>query len=143
MRALKVSFYAYPLINALHIMAIGVVFSAVILMDLRILGVVRSVTRAPFLHLMREAIAVAFPIVVATGLLLFSVRAQQYATNSAFQLKLMLLVLAGINLAAFRRMMVEPATDDIDYDGTAKAMAALSLALWTGIVLAGRFIGFI
>jgi hypothetical protein len=142
-RALKVSFYAYPLINALHIMAIGVVFSAVVMMDLRILGVVRSVARAPFLHLMREAIAVAFPIAIATGLLLFSIRAQEYATNAAFQMKLMLLVLAGINLAAFRRMMVEPASDDVDYSGSAKAMAAASLALWTGIVVAGRFIGFI
>ena len=139
--ALKVSFYVYPLVNALHILAIGALVGAVILMDLRIIGLAGAVEREPFLHLMRETIAVAFPVAVLTGLTLFSIRAQEYATNSAFQAKMALLVLAGLNLWAFRRA-AQP-QDDAPYPVGTRALACVSMLLWVSILVAGRFIGFI
>jgi len=140
--ALKASFYAYPLVNALHILSIGMVVGAVALMDLRILGLARGVEREPFLRLMRVTVAVAFAVAVLTGLALFSVRAREYALNPAFQAKLVLLALAGLNFLAFRRVAA-PAAAGAAYPPAAKALAALSMALWLSVLVAGRFIGFL
>lgn len=139
--ALKVSFVVYPLINALHILSVGATVTCVLLMDLRILGVGRGVERRPLLHLLREAIAFAFPVAVLSGLALFSIRAQEYATNQAFLIKMALLALAGVNLLAFR-LLPQPAGDTV-YPIAARLLAAFSMLLWVAILVAGRFIGFI
>lgn len=139
--AFKLSFYVYPLVNALHIMAIGALVTTVTLMDLRILGFLGRMPRAAFLELMRGAVAAAFAVAALTGLALFSIRAQEYATNPAFQIKMVLLGLAGLNLLAFRRFA--PPAGAAGYPATAKALAALSIALWVSVLVAGRFVGFI
>lgn len=140
--ALKASFYAYPLVNALHILSIGMLVGAVVLMDLRILGLARRVEREPFLQLMRVTAALAFPVAALSGLTLFSVRAREYAANPAFQAKLALLVLAGLNLWAYRRLAA-PAAAGGPFPPAARALAALSIALWLAVLVAGRFIGFL
>jgi hypothetical protein len=139
--ALKVSFVVYPLLNALHILSVGATVTCVLLMDLRILGVGRGVGRRPLLDLLREAIAFAFPVAVLSGLALFSIRAQEYATNQAFLIKMALLALAGVNLLAFR-LLPQPAGDTV-YPIAARLLAAFSMLLWVAILVAGRFIGFI
>lgn len=139
--ALKFSFYVYPLVNALHILAIGATVTCVLLMDLRILGLLGFADRETFLKAMREAIATAFPVAVLTGLALFSIRAQEYATNPAFVAKMALLALAGLNLWAFRS--VAESVDAAPYPAGARALALTSMVLWVSILVAGRFIGFI
>lgn len=114
---------------------------AVVLMDLRILGLARRVEREPFLRLMRVTVAVAFAVAVLTGLALFSVRAREYVENPAFQAKLVLLALAALNLWAFRRIAAPAA--GAPYSPAAKALAAVSMALWPSVLVAGRFIGFL
>ena len=142
MGALKVSFTVYPLVNALHILSIGALVTVVILMDLRVLGLAGTgIGSAPLLRLMREAVAVAFPMAVLSGLALFSIRAQEYATNSAFQTKMALLLLAGLNFWAFHRQ-ARPIGEE-PFAPAAKALAAVSIALWVSVLVAGRFIGFI
>lgn len=139
--AFRASFYVYPLVNALHISAIGVLLGAVLFMDMRILGLARAVEREPFLRLMRQVIATALPIAVLSGLALFSIRAQEYAVNAAFQVKLALLALAALNFWAFHRIArPDPAAA---YPAAAKALAAVSIGLWVSILVAGRFIGFL
>ena len=141
-KALKDSFLAYPLVNALHILAIGVLVTSVLLMDLRILGLIGAVERAPLVRLLRRVIAVVFPVAVLTGLALFSIQAHEYAVNPAFQVKLALLLLAGLNLAAFRLL----APGDPGAKGfrtAAKFSAALSMVIWIGVLVAGRFIAFL
>ena len=53
-RLLKSSFLAYPAVNALHIAAIGALFTSVLLMDLAVLGAIRSVPREKFVALLRR-----------------------------------------------------------------------------------------
>lgn len=141
-KALKDSFLAYPLVNALHILAIGAVVTSVLLMDFRILGLIGSVEREPLLRLLRRIVAAAFPVAALTGLTLFSIQARDYAANPAFQIKMALLLLAGLNFAAFRLL----APGDPGAKGfrpAAKLSAALSMMIWLGVLVAGRFIGFL
>lgn len=142
MQALKISFYVYPLVNAAHIMAIGAVVTSAVVMDLRILGLPVFIEREPLLKLMREIVATAFPVAALTGLALFSVRAQEYATNPAFLAKMALLALAGVNLLAYRKLTAVTAAG-APVPAAARTLAALSILIWTAVLVAGRFIGFI
>ncbi|RWP72505.1 DUF6644 family protein [Mesorhizobium sp.] len=139
-RALKASFVAYPIVNALHIMSIGALLTSVWLMDLTILGAFRSLPQAAFVALLRRTAFTAFAGALVTGSLLFSVRAREYAAMPIFLAKMTLILLAGANFLVFMRRAKggkEPA------GGTVTMLAVLSLVLWTSVLFAGRFIGFL
>ncbi|MER9867385.1 hypothetical protein NKJ35_09325 [Mesorhizobium sp. M0136] len=139
-RGLKASFFAYPIVNALHIMSIGALLTSVWLMDLRILGAFRSLPQAAFIALLRRTAFAAFGGALVTGSLLFSVRASEYVAMPVFLAKMALILLAGANFLIFMRRAKggdEPA------DGTATILAVLSMALWTSVLFTGRFIGFL
>ncbi|RWN98911.1 hypothetical protein [Mesorhizobium sp.] len=139
-RGLKASFIAYPIVNALHIMSIGALLTSVWLMDLRILGAFRSLPQAAFIALLRRTALAAFAGALITGSLLFSIRASEYAAMPIFLTKMTLILLAGANFLIFMRYAKggdEPA------GGTVTILALLSLVLWTSVLFAGRFIGFL
>ncbi|MER9937553.1 DUF6644 family protein [Mesorhizobium sp. M0088] len=137
-RWLKASFIAYPVVNALHIMSIGALLTSVVLMDLRICGALRSLPYAAFVALLRRTALAAFVGALVTGSLLFSVKASTYAAMPVFLAKMALILLAGVNFFTFLRFARggdEPA-------GSA-TLAVLSILLWTSVLFAGRFIGFL
>jgi hypothetical protein len=140
-RALKASFIAYPVVNALHILSIGVLLTSVMLMDLRIVGAFTSLPRAPFLAFLRRTALAAFAGALLTGLLLFSVRAGDYATMPVFLLKMALILVAGVNFLAFMRIFRN--SGDKPAGPAVVFHAILSLALWISVLFAGRFIGFL
>ncbi|WEX09882.1 DUF6644 family protein [Chelativorans sp. AA-79] len=141
-RALRASFYAYPLVNAAHILSIGMLLASVILMDLRILGFLAAQEYRPFLKLMRRAALIAFCGALATGLPMFAIRAGEYFHNPAFRLKMALIGLAGLNLLALR-LFVSGSDGTASRHPAAKLAAALSILLWLGVLVCGRFIGFV
>jgi hypothetical protein len=134
-RALKSSFFAYPIVNALHILAVGALVTCVLLMDLRVIGVIRSVPEeGPFVRLLRRVALGAFGLAVVTGALMFSVRATEYAGMPLFWVKLGLIGVAGANFVAF---------SVIRGDRPRRGLAAVSVVLWPAVLLAGRFLGFV
>ena len=77
---------------------------------------------------------------------MFITRAASHVLNPAFQWKMILLVLAGANMAWFHFRIYR------HLDGTGhmtatplqlKIIGSLSLFLWAGVVLAGRWVGHI
>jgi hypothetical protein len=133
-RALKSSFFAYPIVNALHILAVGALVTCVLLMDLRVIGVIRSIEEGPFVRLLRRVALGAFGLAVVTGALMFSVRATEYAGMPLFWVKLGLIGVAGANFVAFSLLR---------RDGPRRGLAAMSVVLWPAVLLAGRFLGFV
>lgn len=140
-QALKSSFFAYPIVNALHIMSIGTLWSSVLLMDLRILGAAASLPYKPFMRLLRKVALIAFGGAVLTGLSMFAVKATEYAAMPVFLAKMALILLAGANFLLFVRL----AGKDIQPENNRKFRfpAVLSMVLWSGVLVAGRFIGFL
>jgi hypothetical protein len=131
--ALRTSFFVYPAINALHILAIGALLTSVLLMDIHVLGAIRSLPAGPFVALLRRVALGAFALAVLSGLTLFSVRASEYAAMPLFQVKMGLIVLAGANLIVFGLVAGR----------LRKALAVLSILLWLAVLLTGRFLGFV
>lgn len=135
---LRGSFVAYPLVNALHVLAIGALVTTVVLMDLRIVGLARSVPVEIVIRHLRPVAIGALAIAALSGLALFSVQPFDYWDNPAFRIKLGVLVLALANAAAFtsfrghlQRQRALP-----------RIMALASIGLWISVAISGRFIGF-
>lgn len=142
--ALRASFVAYPLVSALHILSLGMLVATVGLMDLRVLGRLSGLDGRPFLAALRPLALCAFASAVLTGFALFSIRASEYAFNPAFQVKLALIVLAGVNLAMFLCATRRGGfASQEGFSVTERVSAAASLVLWPGVLVAGRFIGFL
>ncbi len=133
-KALKTSFFAYPIVNALHVLAIGALVTAVLLMDLRVIGVIRSIEAQPFVRLLRRVALGAFALAVLTGALMFAVRATEYAGMPLFWIKMGLIGAAGLNFVAFN-LLRQPAAK--------RALACVSILLWPAVLLTGRFLGFV
>ncbi|MDQ2633687.1 MAG: hypothetical protein M3Y78_08100 [Pseudomonadota bacterium] len=140
-RLLKVSFVAYPIVNALHIAAIGTLFGSVLLIDLSVLGAIRSVPRERLVALLRRVALAAFVLALLAGLALFSVQATQYVRNPAFLAKLGLIAAAAINFLAFT--VLDGKNRASPPSPALRVLAFVSVLLWSGVILAGRFIGFV
>jgi hypothetical protein len=135
---------AYPLASAAHILSLGCLIGAIVLLDLRLLGLFRRHPLAVLGPLLSRAAAAGLALAIATGVLLISVRPIAYIENPALRLKLLLVALGIANALAVR---LNPAWRTALAGGglgaSLRVQAGLSLAIWVGAVLAGRWIGFL
>lgn len=141
---LRRSATAYIWFNAAHILAIGVLLGSVVVLDLRLLGLFRRQpldAMGPPLASMALVGAVA---AIGTGFLIFTVRPDAYLGNTAFLVKLLLLLLALANALALRRSPAwRDALDVGEVRPGVRLAAAVSLVLWPATLLAGRWIAFL
>lgn len=136
---MRTSFVLYPLLNLLHVLAIGALVTTAVLMDLRMLGLGRAVSAEAVVAGLRPIAVGALAVAVLSGVLLFSVRAVDYAANPAFRLKLLVLALALANALAFTSFRAHRRPGA----AVTRAMAVLSIGLWLAVAAAGRFIGYL
>ncbi len=144
--AIRTSGNLFPWIESIHVLAVVLVVGTISIVDLRLLGLpnrekaVRKLTGEVLPYTWG-----AFALAVTTGFLLFSSSAVQYAGNLQFRLKILLMVLAGVNMVVFHLLPYRKVHlwDVLTHPPMgAKLMAGTSLALWVGIVCFGRWIGF-
>jgi len=140
------SLYLFPFLEAVHVMALSVVFGTIMIVDLRLLGF--ASTHRPFARMSSELLRItwgAFALAALTGTLMFMTNARVYAGNTSFRVKMVLLLLAGLNMAFFH-LTAGRSVMRWDKDRSAprigRTTAALSLSLWVAIIFAGRVIGF-
>ena len=138
--ALRESWLAYPVVNALHIVGVALLFGAIVPLDLRLAGWRRET--APVDRLSRLLLPVAmfgFLLAASAGLLLFATDARAYAASPLFQAKMALIAMALVNALALRA---------IDWRspkprGRRVALAgAASLVLWLAVIVLGRLVGY-
>lgn len=142
--AIRHSELAYPLLSSLHIVGIGILLGNILLLDLRLLGVLRHSALAEVLSLLSRIAGLGLGLAIASGLLLFSVQPQHYLHNPAFLLKLALLSLALLNLLLVQYSQSwRQAQSGAQVSLGLKLAAACSLLLWLAIIIAGRWIAFI
>lgn len=144
-QAMRDSMWLYPVVETVHIVGFIILVGAVILFDLRVLGLSKRVpVRMLAAHLLPWG-AAALVLIVPAGLLMFSSDAGNLVGNRAFVLKMLLLMLAGANAAAFHMGSFRTAErwdQGVTAPVSARLHAAASLLLWIGIVTCGRMIAY-
>jgi hypothetical protein len=136
----------FPTIETIHVLMVTTVVGTILIVDLRLLGFSshRKGARQLILDLLPFT-WVAFAVAALTGALLFSSNSTGYAANTPFLAKMVLLLIAGINmvvfhLTAYRR--IDQWSDSLPPPTGVRISGATSLALWIAIVFFGRWIGF-
>lgn len=128
-------------LQVLHIFGFVLLLASLTIISLRIYGL--AFAQQPLSKVARDGtrlIWIGLALAVASGTLMFICGARHYAENWAFELKMVLLLVAvTLQVALFRRVT---ATDS-PHPTLARASVALSLLFWFGVGLAGRMIGFI
>lgn len=143
---MRSSLKAMPIIESIHVLCAAVVFGTVLIVDLRLLGY--PDTKRSFMRIHHELIPatwVAFVVSVITGALMFTPNSITYVGNTAFQLKLLAILAAGINTAIFQFFTASSVST---WDQGARAPSnvrlagALSIILWITVIFLARWIGF-
>ncbi|HEX6999949.1 MAG TPA: DUF6644 family protein [Gammaproteobacteria bacterium] len=143
---MRTSLKAMPVVESFHVMALGLLFGTILIVDLRLLGF--PSTRRPFTRVSGELLKLtwaAFVVSVITGSMMFAANATTYYDNTAFRLKLLALLAAGVNMAVFHlwTMRTVSAWDkDAPPPLSARVAGALSIAIWVTVIVCGRVIGF-
>lgn len=145
--AIRESEWTFPIIQTFHILGILLFYGAIGLVDLRIVGIVLKERPAREVADGLLPIAwVGFAVMAVSGGLLFAAQAAKIYTNLFLLAKFGLILLAGLNLLAFHRFAGREIAvwgGPADMAPThARVSAGLSLLLWTGVIVTGRFIAY-
>jgi hypothetical protein len=144
--AIRSSAMAFPWLESVHVLAIALVLGSIAVVDLRLLGV--ASTSRPVTALVRSVLPItwlAFAIAVVTGAAMFTSNAVEYAHNFSFQMKMGLLLLAGLNMVFFHLVTfrgVGTWNESRRTPPAARFAGAFSVLTWVAIVAFGRWIGF-
>lgn len=143
--AMRDIFWMWPFTENLHFMGLCALFGGLLAIDLRVLGICRFIPMKAALSLIPYVIA-AFGVNLVTGIMFFCGDPYRYFYNLAFQWKMALIVLAGVNALWFwfgEHAKLSKLADGEQADIPAKIIAAASLALWVGIIILGRLIPYL
>jgi hypothetical protein len=144
--AMRQWLWLYPMVEIVHIVGFVILVGAAAMFDLRLLGVSRQLPVADLAHHLLRWARWSLLLVIPAGFLMFMAHATEMAENPAFRLKLLLIVVAGLNAAGFHRgpfRSVRNWNQNVAIPVTAKVAAVLSLVLWVGVIACGRMLAYL
>ena len=141
------SFWVFPALETVHVLAIVFVLGSIARLDLRLMGLVlneRAVTQVS--DEMLPYTWAAFGVATLFGIALWASKPLGYLGMAFFDVKMILILLAGLNMIVFQRVTFR-AVGLWDRDpippGAVRFAGYLSMAFWVSVVVCGRFIGFV
>jgi len=143
---IRESTWWYPVIESVHVLSLCLFLGIAMFWDLRLLywGLRRVPVSDVSSRLMPWTV-VGFVLMSVSGLLLFIEEPVRFYGNIFFRVKLVLLVVAGLNAFIFHsnagKRIIDWDTSPITPTG-ARVAGAVSLLLWAAIVVCGRFIAY-
>ena len=140
------SFYLYNWIETTHVLTLMVSLGMLCIIDLRMLGVcLNELPASQIAERFKLPMLLGFGIMFLTGIILFSAIPVRTTQSLWFRIKLVLLVAAGVNAFLFHRHL-KASSAAWDRDATpplrTRFAGGLSLALWAGVIVTGRFIAY-
>lgn len=144
--AVRQSHWLFQAFDTIHTLGIVLVAGTVIVVDLRLLGFgLRGVRVSEIMSRAAPLTRWGFAVMFLSGLFLFSSEAVKMYYNPAFRIKLLALVLVGLNAIVFHGSVCGSASSWDDARGTplgARVAGFLSLLFWIAIIAAGRAIAY-
>jgi hypothetical protein len=130
--------YAYPALEVVHIVGIALLLGNLVLLELRVWGFGSELPVQPLAKLALSLSLLGFVILGASGLLMFAGQPAELLANRSFVIKMALVMLAGLNAIWFH---VRGSLQVLD--GTARFQTVVSLGLWLGVIICGRWIAYL
>jgi hypothetical protein len=136
----------YPLVESVHVLTLCLFVGMSVMLDLRLLGIaLRRVPVAEVTDRLVPWMVAGFTVMIISGVLLFYAIPVRSYHNVFFRIKLVALVLAGVNVWVFHsgihRKVAEWGLGRTP-PHKARVAGALSLFLWAVIIVCGRMIAY-
>jgi len=143
---MRESLWAEPIVETIHVLTLTLFLGFAVMLDMRLLGVVMKKRRmSEVLAQFNPWLFGGFAVMIVTGVLLFCGDPISFWTTTFFKVKMIMLVLAGLNVLIFNATIgrkVAQWDTDPKTPGAAKVAAIVSLTLWVLIIAAGRGIAY-
>jgi hypothetical protein len=138
--------WTYSIVNLSHILGIGSLFGAVLILDLRLLGVWRHVPLTALTDTAAPIAAIGFGLAVTTGVGLLATKATEYVGNPFFYIKFPAIAIGFVNALLIRRSAAWRARHaralSPGEDRQLAWMGGVSLVSWLTAIVAGRMIAY-
>ena len=143
-QVMRDSVWLFPMAEILHFMGLSLLIGSLLVVDFRLLGFARSFPVSAVYRFLPLALA-GFGINLVTGTMFFFSDPFRYYPNIAFRLKMLFILLAGLNALYFALTVhrhAGPAGAE-DRDAAIRTVSALSFLFWVGVIILGRFIPYV
>lgn len=141
--AIRDSTWIYPIANLTHILGLALLVGSILMLDLRVLGVGRSVSIDALSRLATPFSILGICLSLSSGSVLFSADAAALAANPIFRLKMALLVAGLANALLFRLLWQRRISGWMEGAPVpAKLQAGLSGIGWLAVASCGRLIAY-
>jgi hypothetical protein len=130
--------WAYPALEVLHICGISLMLGSLVLVELRVWGLGAELPAPALARLGLTVSVCGFGLIACSGLGLFAAHPGEMLASRAFVIKMGLVALAGLNAGWFhgRGSLLKA-------DTMARAQTVLSMGLWLGAIICGRWIAYL
>ena len=134
----------FPAIEVVHIIGFIVLVGSAFLFDLRLLGFATKLSVKSVADYVLPWSRRSLILVIPSGLLLFISQAKALSTNGVFGLKIILILIAFINVWIFHQFTFTSASDwqTSATPSAAKVAAIISITLWICVITCGRLIAY-
>ncbi len=144
-RWMREALWAYPAVETVHIIGLALLFGTIVIVDLRLLGLGRSVSAVAVTRNVLPWTLAGFGVAAVTGSLMFTAHAADFATLPIFLVKMTLIVLGGLNAAWLHVGALKNAGQwEVATlpPRRVRTAAAVSLLLWIGVIACGRLLAY-
>jgi hypothetical protein len=136
--------WEWSIAESLHFIGLSLLIGAVGLFDLRLIGIGRQIPFSALHRLIPWGVG-GFVLNILTGMCFLTAAADQYMYNPSFQLKIACMIIAGVNVllfytTMFRKVVMLGPGEQAPWP--ARAMGAVSLFSWLGVIAFGRLLTF-
>ncbi len=134
--------YAFATLETLHLIGMTLVLGAIVAFDLRVLGLAKAIPPSALHRLIPLGVA-GFMLNVITGSMFIIAHPHQYLFDPAFRVKVVLMLIAGLNViafyaTAFDELKAAPANAALPL--RSRVITGISLVAWVGVVICGGLV---
>ena len=128
--------WTYAVVNLIHILGVATLFGAVLILDLRLMGVWRTVSLPAIRQPTVRMAGVGFAVASLSGVCLLATKATEYVGNPFLYIKFAAIGAGLLNVVLLSRTVAWKQDKEL------KSAGAISLLCWLTAVIAGRMIGY-
>jgi len=142
--AIRQSVWMYPVLEIFHIAGIVLLVGPAIMFDLRLLGFAKKLPVATLAHYLLSWSRRGLLLVIPSGIFLFITNAASLGYDPVFWLKMVLLIVAGLNALLFHRFAFHLASSPETRAFTIRSKLAgiISIIVWFAVIACGRLLAY-